>query len=118
MALKLALGVVLSLTCTAMVAEARSDLHSYGAVPVEGSPQFMEAYNRALARCLPEAGLAEASAIPEISLPAVQLRACLYRKGFYYPGGLCLSGRHIGLPGVEIGWRYWPTTTRHLVAAR
>ncbi|KAB1086528.1 hypothetical protein F4V91_08890 [Neorhizobium galegae] len=86
MNLKLAAGVALSLICTLMVAEARSDLQLYGAVPVESSPQLMQAYNRALARCLPEAGLAEAGAIAEASLPAVRLRGCLYRKGFFYRG--------------------------------
>ncbi|CDZ40355.1 Hypothetical protein NGAL_HAMBI1145_53470 [Neorhizobium galegae bv. officinalis] len=83
---KLTLGVALGLACTSMVAEARSDLRLYGAVPVESSPQLMQAYNRALARCLPEAGLAEAGAIAEASLPAVRLRGCLYRNGFFYRG--------------------------------
>lgn len=86
MGLKLASGVALSLICTSIVAEARSDWHLYGAVPVESSSQLIQAYNRALARCLPQAGLAEASDIAEISLPAVQLRACLYRNGFFYQG--------------------------------
>ncbi len=86
MNLKLAMGVALSLICTPMVAEARSDLHLYGAIPVESSPQLMRAYNKALARCLPEAGLLEAGAIAEISLPAVRLRGCLYRNGFFYRG--------------------------------
>lgn len=86
MNLKLAAGVALSLIFTPMVAEARSNLQLYGAVPVESSPQLMQAYNRALARCLPEAGLAEAGAIAEVSLPAVRLRGCLYRKGFFYRG--------------------------------
>jgi hypothetical protein len=86
MNLKLAMGVALSLMCMPMVAEARSNLQLYGAVPVESSPQLMQAYNRALARCLPEAGLAEAGAIAETSLPAVRLRGCLYRKGFFYRG--------------------------------
>jgi len=56
MNLKLALGVALSFACTSVAAEARSNWHVYGAVPVESSPQLMQAYNRALARCLPEAG--------------------------------------------------------------
>ena len=86
MNLKLALGVALGLACIPMAAEARSDLRLYGAVPVESSPQLMQAYNRALERCLPEAGLAEAGAIAEASLPAVRLRGCLYRKGFFYRG--------------------------------
>jgi hypothetical protein len=86
MNLKLALGVALGLACTSMAAEARSDLRLYGAVPVESSPQLMQAYNRALARCLSEAGLAEAGAIAEASLPAVRLRGCLYRNGFFYRG--------------------------------
>lgn len=86
MDLKLAVGVALSLTCTSMAAEARSNWHVYGAVPVESSPQLMQAYNRAVAQCLPEAGLEEAEAIAEVSLPAVQLRGCLYRKGFFYRG--------------------------------
>ncbi|WP_105437669.1 hypothetical protein [Neorhizobium sp. T25_13] len=86
MNLKLALGVALGLACIPMAAEARSDLRLYGAVPVESSPQLMQAYNRALERCLPEADLAEAGAIAEASLPAVRLRGCLYRKGFFYRG--------------------------------
>ena len=83
---KLALGVALGLACTSMTAEARSDLRLYGAVPVESSPRLMQAYNSALARCLPEAGLAEAGAISETSLNAVRLRGCLYRNGFFYRG--------------------------------
>lgn len=41
---------------------------------------------QALARCLPEAGLAEAEAIAETSLHAMRLRGCLYRNGFFYRG--------------------------------
>jgi hypothetical protein len=86
MNLKLAFGVALSLTCSSMAAEARSNWHVYGAVPVESSPRLMQAYNSALARCLPEAGLAEAEAIAETSLHAMRLRGCLYRNGFFYQG--------------------------------
>lgn len=86
MNLKLALGVALSLACTAAAAEARSNWHVYGAVPVESSPRLMQAYNRALTRCRAEAGLAEAEAIAETSLQAVWLRGCLYRNGFFYRG--------------------------------
>ncbi|CAN7298607.1 hypothetical protein [Neorhizobium sp. LjRoot104] len=86
MKLKLALGVALGLACISMPAKARSDLRLYGAVPVESSPRLMQAYNNALARCLPEAGLAETGAIAGASLPAVRLRGCLYRNGFFYRG--------------------------------
>lgn len=86
MNLKLALGVVLSLTCTSAAAEARSNWHVYGAVPVASSPRLIQAYNRALPQCLSEAGLAGVEALAETSLPAVQLRGCLYRKGFFYRG--------------------------------
>jgi hypothetical protein len=55
-------------------------------VPVESSARLIQAYNRALARCLPEAGLAEAEAIAETSLHAMRLRGCLYRNGFFYRG--------------------------------
>lgn len=51
MKLKLALGVILGVTCTSAVAEARAQWHLYGTVPVTGDHLLENAYRSALDRC-------------------------------------------------------------------
>ena len=82
------LGVVLGLICTADMAQARSQLYVYGAVPVAADPQLTRAYNDAQAWC----SLYANRSIGNVRVyggpygsPAV--RGCLSRHGFVYQSG-------------------------------
>lgn len=88
MKLKLALSVVLSVTFTAAVAEARTQLHLYGTAPVKGDHLLEVAYRAALDRCsfdfypsYDDAGLYVGA------YGSTELRSCMYRKGFVFENG-------------------------------
>ena len=87
MNLKLTFGVTLGLTLSAVVAEARSDIHIYGAVPVIGDPELTIAYNNAQEWCGVELYGTYGSA-PEYRghYGPAAMRNCLARYGFVYQG--------------------------------
>ena len=85
---KLIFGVALGLICTAEMAEARSKLYVYGAVPVAADPQLTLAYNNALAWCSLYAKGPISSVrthVGQYGSPAI--RGCLSRHGFVYQSG-------------------------------
>lgn len=88
---KLALATTLGITCSAAMAEARSDLNLYGSVPVAGDPELTLALNNAKAWCDIELGSSDrpggayysGSSYSVYSGPAA-MRNCLARYGFVY----------------------------------
>ncbi len=88
MRLKLALSVVLSVTFTAAAAEARTQLHLYGTVPVTGNHVLEMAYQAALDRCRFE----RYPSYGDVGFYAgaygsAHVRSCMYRKGFVFENG-------------------------------
>ena len=89
MKLKLALSVILSVTFTAAVAEARTQLHLYGAVPVAGDPVLEAAYRAAFDRC----GFDYYSSYDHVGFyrgayGSPEMRSCMYTKGFILENGV------------------------------
>lgn len=84
---KLAIGITLGLTLSAAVAEARSNAHLYGSVPVAGDPHLTIAYNNAKAWCGVELHGTYGNA-PEYRghYGPAAMRNCLARYGFVYHG--------------------------------
>lgn len=95
MRLKLALSVVLSVTFTAAAAEARTQLHLYGTVPVRGNRVLEMAYQAALDRCSIERYPSYGDRYPSYgdvgfyvgAYGSAQVRSCMYSKGFVVENG-------------------------------
>jgi hypothetical protein len=88
MRLKLALSVVLSVTFTAAAAEARSQLHLYGTVPVTGNRVLEMAYQAALDRCSIERYPSYGDVGFYVgAYGSAQVRSCMYSKGFVVENG-------------------------------
>lgn len=88
MKFKLTLSVVLSVTFTAAVAEARTQLHFYGTVPVTGNHVLEVAYRAALDRCSFETYPSYDQAFLYAgAYGATEVRSCMYRKGFVFENG-------------------------------
>ncbi|MCZ7859557.1 hypothetical protein O9X81_23450 [Agrobacterium salinitolerans] len=88
MRLKLALSVVLSVTFTAAAAEARTQLHLYGTVPVTGNRVLEMAYQAALDRCSIERYRSYGDVGFYVgAYGSVQVRSCMYSKGFVVENG-------------------------------
>lgn len=87
MKLKLALGVILGLTCSA-AAEARNDWYLYGAVPVTGDHVLEAAYRAALDHCNFEGyRVNERVNFYGGAYGSADVRRCLSRKGFVWQDG-------------------------------
>lgn len=88
MKFKLALSVVLSVTFTAAVAEARTQLHLYGTVPVTGNHTLEVAYRAALDSCSFESYPSyDHAGLYAGAYGSAEARSCMYRKGFVFENG-------------------------------
>lgn len=87
MLVKFAVTAALAFAGTAAVAEARSDVHLYGAVPVAGDPHLMANYDSAQAWCKVELyGTYHAQPMNRGAFGTAPMRNCLARYGFVYQG--------------------------------
>ena len=88
MKLKLALSVILGVTFTAEVAEARTQLHLYGTIPVTGNYVREIAYRSALDRCSFESYPSyHPVGIYGGTYGSPEMRRCMYRMGFILENG-------------------------------
>ncbi|CUX55690.1 hypothetical protein J2S28_005023 [Rhizobium sp. SLBN-94] len=88
MKLKLALGVILGVTCTSAVAEARAQWHLYGTVPVTGDHLLENAYRSALDRCsLTSYPSYDRAGLYRGAYGSPDVRSCMYRMGFILENG-------------------------------
>ncbi|MGV2068789.1 hypothetical protein [Agrobacterium sp. 22-226-1] len=88
MKLKLALSLILGITFAAEVAEARTQLHLYGAVPVTGDYVLEAAYRAALDRCSFESYPSHVRVgFYGGTYDSPQARSCMYRMGFISANG-------------------------------
>lgn len=88
MKLKLALSVILGGTFTAAVAEARTQLHLYGTVPVTGDHLREIAYRSALDRCNFESYPSyDRIGFYGGAYGSPEMRRCMYRMGFILENG-------------------------------
>ena len=88
MKLKLALSVILGVTFTAAVAEARTQLHLYGTVPVTGDRVLEIAYRAALDRCSFESYPSyDRVGFYGGAYGSPEMRSCMYRTGFILENG-------------------------------
>jgi len=86
MTVRIAFGAALSLACIS-AAEAPSNYQVYGGIRVDSDPVLLATYDRALARCFPEAATPPRGALePRGLYYNAALRACLYRYGFFDRG--------------------------------
>lgn len=88
MKLKLALSVILGVTCSAAAAEARNNWHLYGAVPVAGDHVLEAAYRFALDQCNFEGyPVHDRVGFYGGAYGSADMRRCMSRKGFILQDG-------------------------------
>ncbi len=88
MRLKLALSVVLCVNVAAGVANARTELHLYSAVPVAGDHVMEIAYRRALDRCSFDLyPLNDRVGLYRGAYGYPEMRSCMSRMGFIMQNG-------------------------------
>ncbi|WP_085778031.1 hypothetical protein [Rhizobium sp. NXC14] len=82
MRLMAVVGLVLSFGCIS-AAESPSNYQSYSGIRVDTDPVLLARYDKALQRCVPEAGSRQRGSPDQRSLDYnAALRNCLYRRGF------------------------------------